>query len=102
VLETAAEGEGLLLGLSNLSRVSRNSGKLLRVLEFLLAQRARILTTNYLLTDKEAWVRRGELVKPDSKHPMKGFEVLGGLSGTHRKSVESWVREVGNEQHVAP
>jgi hypothetical protein len=49
VLETAAEGEGLLLGLSNLSRVSRNSGKLLRVLEFLLAQRARILTTNYLL-----------------------------------------------------
>jgi hypothetical protein len=101
VLKTAAGGEGLLLGLSSLSRISRNSRKLLRVLEFLLAHRARILTTNYLLTDKEVWVRRRELIKPDSKHPMKGFEALSGLSGTHRKTVESWVREIGNTQHVA-
>jgi len=96
MLKTATEGEGLLLGLTSLSRISRNSCKLLRVLEFLLAHGARILTTNYLLTVKEVWVRRREPVKPDSMHPMKGFEVLSGLSGTHRKTVESWVREVGS------
>jgi hypothetical protein len=98
VLKTAAEGEGLLLGMSSLSRISRNSRKLLRVLEFLFAHRARILTTNYLLTDKEVWVRRQELVAPDSKHPMKGFEVLSGLSGTHRKTVESWARQIMPEE----
>jgi hypothetical protein len=102
VLKTAAEGQGLLLVLSSLSRISRNSRKLLRVLEFLLAHRARILTTNYLLTDREVWVRHQEPVKPDSKHPFKGFEVLSGLSGTHRKNVESWARQVGDTQHVAP
>jgi hypothetical protein len=101
MLKTAAEDKGLLVGLSSLSRIARNSHKQLRVLEFLLAHRARILTTNYLLTDKEVWVRRRELVKPDSKRPMKGFEDLSRLSGTHRKTVESWVREVSNTQHVA-
>jgi hypothetical protein len=40
VLKTAAGHENLLLGLSSLSRVSRNSRKLLRVLEFLLAHQA--------------------------------------------------------------
>jgi hypothetical protein len=40
-LHGAAESEGLLLGLSALSRISRNSDKLLRVLEFLLAHKAR-------------------------------------------------------------
>jgi hypothetical protein len=101
VLKTAAESEGLLLGMSSLSRISRNSRKLLRVLEFLLAHRARILTTNYLLTDKEVWVRRHDLIKPDSKHPMKGFEVMHGLSGAHRKTVETWVQQVGNPQESA-
>jgi len=101
VLKAATDDQGLLLGLSSLSRISRNSRKLLRVLEFLLAHRARILTTNHLLTDTEVWVRRQEPVKPDSKHPFKGFEVLSGLSGTHRKTVESWVRQAGDTQHVA-
>ena len=89
-----AENEELLLGLSSLSRISRNSRKLLRVLEFLLAHRARILTTNYLLTPKEAWVRRHELVKPDSEQPMKGFHEMSGLSGSHRKTAESYFRQV--------
>lgn len=101
LLKMATEGEGLLLGLSSLSRISRNSRKLSRVLEFLLAHRARILTTNYLLTDTEVWVRRRELIKPDPKHPMRGFEALSGLSGAHKKTVEAWVREVGNTEHVA-
>ena len=101
VLKLAAGGNGLLLGLSSLSRISRNSRKQLRVLEFLLAHRARILTTNYLLTDKEIWVRRRELVRPDSKRPMKGFEDLSGISGTHRKTIESWIKQVSNPQQVA-
>lgn len=77
-----------MLGVSSLSRISRNSRKQLRVLEFLLAHKARILTTNYLLTSKEVWVRRHDLVKPDSESPMNGFRDLSGLSGSHRKTVE--------------
>jgi hypothetical protein len=90
----AAENEELMLGLSSLSRISRNSRKLLRVLEFLLAHQARVLTTNYLLTCKEVWVRRHELVKPDSEHPMNGFHNLSGLSGSYRKTVESYIHHV--------
>jgi hypothetical protein len=90
----AAEEEELLLGLSGLSRISRNSRKLLRVLEFLLAHRARILTTNYLLTCKEVCVRRNELVKPDTEDPMTGFRNMNGLNGSHRKTLESYVRHI--------
>ena len=89
----AAQDEEFLLGLSSLSRISRNSRKLMRVLEFLLAHQARILTTNYLLTSKEAWVRRHELVKPDSEHPLKGWRDQSGLSGSHRKTVELYIRQ---------
>ena len=89
-----AQKEGLMLGLSSLSRISRNSRKLLRVLEFFLAYQARILTTNYLLTSKEVWVRRHELVKPNSEDPMPGFRNLTGLSGAHKKTVESYLAQV--------
>jgi hypothetical protein len=90
----AAENEELLLGLSSLSRISRNSRKLLRVLEFLLVHKTKILTTNYLLTGKEVWVRQRELVKPESKHPMDGLHDLSGLSGSHRKTVEFYIQQV--------
>jgi len=90
----AAENEELLLGLSSLSRISRNSRKLMRAREFLLAHKAKILTTNYLLTGKEVWVRRHDLVKPDSEHPMNGFRELSGLSGSHRKTVESYIHQI--------
>jgi hypothetical protein len=98
MLERAVEHEGLIVGLSALSRLSRNSGKLHRVLEFLLAHQARVLTTNYLLTDKEVWARRGDLVKPDSEHMMKGLEDLRGLSGAHRKTIESWLQQVADSE----
>lgn len=88
----AAGGE-LAIGLSGLSRFSRNSGKLLRVLEFLLAHRARVITTNYLLTCDEVWVRRKGLVRPDSVRPMGGLGDLSGLSGAHRKAVETYVEQ---------
>ena len=90
----AAENGELLLGLSSLSRISRNSRKLMRVLEFFLAHKTRILTTNYLLTCKEVWARRHDLVKPDSEHTMNGFRELSGLSGSHRKTVESYIHQV--------
>ncbi len=89
-----AENEELILGLSSLTRISRNSRKLLRVLEFLLAHQAKVLTTNYLLTCKEVWVRRHELVKPDLESPMAGFRNLSGLNGSHRKTVESYIYQV--------
>ena len=90
----AAKEDELILGLSSLSRISRNSRKLLRTLEFLLAHRGKVLTTNYLLTCKEVWVRRHEIVKPDSEHPMNGICNLGGLSGSHKKTVESYAHQV--------
>jgi hypothetical protein len=90
----AAQEEGLILGLSSLSRISRNSRKLLRVLEFLLAHKTRILTTNCLLTSKEVWVRQHDLAKPDSERPMNGFRNLSGVNGSHRKTVESFIRQV--------
>jgi hypothetical protein len=98
----AAENEEVLLGLSSLSRISRNSRKLLRVLEFLLARQARILTTNYLLTYKEVCVRRHELVKPDSEHPMAGFRNMNGLNGSHRKTLESYVRQISQAKEESP
>jgi hypothetical protein len=93
-----AQDEGLILGLSSLSRISRNVRKLLRVLEFLLAHSGTLLTANYLLTGKEAWVRRHELVKPDSERPMEGFHDLRGLSGAHRKTVEAYIHQVRQAQ----
>jgi hypothetical protein len=67
---------------------------ILRVLEFLLAHQARIITTNCLLTTKEVWVRRNKLVKPNSEDPFAGIRNLNGLSGSHRKTAESYIRQI--------
>jgi hypothetical protein len=96
-LQRAAQGEGLILATSSLSRLSRNSRKLLRVLEFLLAHRAKILTTNYLLTSKEVWVRHRHPVRPDSDHPLVGLHDQAGLRGAHRKTVETYLEIVAKE-----
>jgi hypothetical protein len=77
-----ADSDGFILGLARLSRIARNSHKLLRMLEFLLARQARVLRTNYLLTCQEAWVRRRELVN------------MMGISGSHRKTLESYLDQV--------
>jgi hypothetical protein len=103
----AAESEEMVIVLSGLSRISRNSRKLLRVVEFLLARKATVLTTNYFLTCKEVSVRRHELVKPDSARPMDGFQNTSGLSGSHRKTVEAHARQLSQvsqpgEQRDAP
>jgi len=94
-LKTAQEGDGLLLGLSSLSRISRNSRKLLRVLDFLLAYEAKIITTNTLLTSKDVWARSKHPIKPNSEDiELTGLGHLEGLSGSHRKTVETYMERI--------
>lgn len=81
--------------LSALSRVSRNVEKQFRIVEFMLGHGCEILTTNYFLRDGEVWVRRGQLVKPDSDNPTPALIVLKGLSGAHRKAVEETGTQFG-------
>ena len=90
----AAQSGDMVIALSGLSRISRNSRKLLRVVEFLLARQATVLTTNYLLTGKEVSVRRRELVQPDSVRPMDGLQNTSGLTGSHKKTVEAHAHQV--------
>lgn len=94
LLNRAAAGE-IVLVTSALSRYSRNSEKLHRILEFLLAHDATILTTNYLIRPADVWVRRGALVKPDSRQPYAGVIDTRGLAGTHRKLAEQVAAEHG-------
>jgi hypothetical protein len=49
---------------SSLSRISRNSDKLLYVIELLLSHGVPILTSNYLLRAGDVWVRKGIPVIP--------------------------------------
>ena len=96
-LLTQPTSDGFVLCTSALSRYSRNSDKLHRILEYLLAHHATILTTNYLIRPTDVWVRRGPLVKPDSRDPYAGIAQTRGLAGTHRKLTETITA-----QHPAP
>jgi len=93
-LRVAQEDDELILGISSLSRISRNSRKLFRVLEFLLAHNAKIITTNHLITGREVWFRKGYYVKPDSRNFGKRMGDVRGMSGAHRKTVEGYLRRV--------
>lgn len=87
-MQAAVQGP-LTLFLPTLSRASRNMDKLMRTLEFLLAHRATIVTTNYMLRVDDVWVRRGDFVQPDnSGEYTRGLHDLTGLGGVHRKIVE--------------
>jgi hypothetical protein len=90
-----AQEEGLTLGFPSLSRISRDSRKLFRILEFLLAHNTKLITTNHLLTGREVWFRKGYYVKPDSRNFGKGMDDHRGMSGTYRKTAESFLRLVG-------
>ncbi|MBN1173177.1 MAG: hypothetical protein JXA67_13470 [Micromonosporaceae bacterium] len=82
-LRDSADEQGVLF-VSALSRLSRHTGKLLRIIEYLLAHDVPILTTNYLLRPRDVWVRRGRFVKPTSAKPLAGLVDERGLAGTHR------------------
>ena len=71
----------------SLSRLSRDTGKLSRTLEMVLARRVSVVTANYLLREGDVWVRRGQLVTPDNSRPDDALRTMG-LAGVHRKVVE--------------
>ncbi|MFI1376094.1 recombinase family protein [Streptomyces longwoodensis] len=83
MMQQAKDGNANVIPLSALSRLSRNSDKQLRVLEFLLAHEATVLTTNYLLNPHLVAVRTRPLVKPDSYNPRRTMKQLRGLGPTH-------------------
>ncbi|MEV0643475.1 recombinase family protein, partial [Streptomyces sp. NPDC050619] len=83
MMQQVKDGNAEVVPLSALSRLSRNSDKQLRVLDFLLAHGATVLTTNYLLSPDLAAVRTRPLVKPDSYDPRRTMKQLRGLGPTH-------------------
>lgn len=88
-LLSKATSADYILCTSALSRYSRNTEKLHRILEYLLAHNTTVLTTNYLIRPTDVWVRRGDLVKPNSRDPHAGIAQTRGLAGAHRKLAET-------------
>ncbi len=93
-MSEAVEGDDAVWLTASLSRISRNLGKLLRAMEYLLAHDVPILTANYLLRPHEAWVRRGELAPVDHEDLLAAWRVSRGLSGTHRATVAEVVKQL--------
>lgn len=92
-MEAAREGP-LVAYVPSLSRFSRGSGKLHRVLEYLLAHDATILTTNHLLRTGDVFIRGGYAVEPSSRDYWRGVQDHHGLGGVHRKIVQTLARHV--------
>ncbi|MEX5712659.1 hypothetical protein AB1484_31445 [Parafrankia sp. FMc6] len=95
-LRTAETEPGFVFVVSALSRISRNSEKLCRVLEFLLACDARVLTTNCLIAADAVYLRRSHLVRPDSTDPVAGLTDQTGISGVHRKTIQTCLRQAAS------
>jgi hypothetical protein len=88
LLKEVVNGDRDLVYVSHLSRLSRNTEKLLRTLEIILAAGVPVLTTNMLLRPNDVWVREPEaFVAPVSTDPLVGLRELRGLAGSHRKLV---------------
>jgi hypothetical protein len=85
----------------SLSRISRHLGKLMQTVEYLLAHDVPILTANYLLRPREAWVRRGELVTVDHENPLAAWRTSRGLSGVHRAMVAGVVERTEAKEKAA-
>ncbi|MFE9868372.1 recombinase family protein [Streptomyces sp. NPDC005506] len=84
---------GLVVPLAALSRLSRNSAKQLRVLEFLLAHQATIVTTNCLLGPGVVGVRARPMAKPDSYDLRRSMKPTRGLGPTHTKLLKTLKRD---------
>jgi hypothetical protein len=93
VLRQADSDPGFVLAITALSRISRNEEKLLRVLEFLLSRGNRVLTSNHLLTASAVYCRTSQFVRPNSEDVLDGLKDLSGISGVHRKTVISSLRQ---------
>ena len=99
--ERAEGGEDAVLLIASLSRISRHLGKLMRAMEYLLAQDVPILTANYLLRPREVWVRRGELAPVDHRDPLAALQDPRGLSGVHRAIAAKVVEQMEADAQVA-
>jgi hypothetical protein len=90
LLNEVVNGDRDLVYVSHLSRLSRNTEKLPRTLEIILAAGVPVLTTNMLLRPNDVWVREPEaFIAPVSTDPLVGLRELRGLAGSHRKLVAS-------------
>jgi len=83
----AADANRIPLFVLSLSRLSRDTVKLFRTLEMVLARNVAIVTANYLLRSNDVWVRRGQFVAPDNARPYDALATIG-LAGVHRRVVE--------------
>jgi len=99
-MREAVEGDDTVRLTASLSRISRNLGKLLRAMEYLLAHDVPVLTANYLLRPHEVWVRRGELAPVDHKDPRAAWRASRGLSGVHRATVAEVVAQLEAEEQT--
>jgi hypothetical protein len=72
----------------NLSRVSRNSDKLFRVLEYLLANNVTILTANYVLSLNSVCVRSLPFIKADLNNILNCIGETSGMCQTHQTIAE--------------
>jgi hypothetical protein len=86
---------------ASLSRISRNLGKLLRAMEYLLAHDVPILTANYLLRPHEVWVRRGELARVDHEDLLAAWRISRGLSGVHRATAAEVVKQLEAKEQAS-
>lgn len=94
-IRSLAEGtDATVLLTQSLSRISRNLGKCMRAIEYLLSHNVPILTSNYLLRPREVWVRRGKLHPTDLRDPFAPFRDSMGLSGAHRATVSEIARQL--------
>ncbi|MBL7494144.1 recombinase family protein [Frankia sp. AgB1.9] len=88
-LTDLAEGRDEVLAVPSLSRISRRHDKLLRVVEFALAQGASVLTSNYLLRPAAVYARSGRLAVPDHRNHAASFADQRGLADVHRACAEA-------------
>ncbi|MFE7541073.1 hypothetical protein [Streptomyces platensis] len=93
LLGQVKEQPGFVVPLSALSRLSRNSGKQLRVLEFLLAHQATVVTTNYLLGPGIVGVRSRPMAKPDSYDLRRSMKQTRGLGPVHTELLKALRRD---------
>ncbi len=84
LMQEGKDGDDVLWPVASFSRISRNTGKLLQAMEYLLAHGVPILTSNYLLRTADVWIRRGRLATVDRDNPAAAWLDTSGLSGAHR------------------
>jgi hypothetical protein len=92
------DDDGSLCLTPSLSRLARNIGKLMRIIEYLLAHDVPILTANYLMRSSDVWVRRGGLAPADRENMLAAWRDARGLSGAHRATAAKAAKQLEAEE----